>query len=46
VIVEAQQKWGKPVFSSLPVASVIVSLLGGSLIVDCMHEQEINKLVS
>lgn len=46
VIVEAQQKWGMPIFQSLPVASVLVSLFGGSVIVDCMHQHEINKLVS
>jgi len=46
VLVEAQRKYGQPVFDSLPVASVIVSVFGGSLIVDCIHQHEINKLCS
>ena len=44
VIVEVQRKMGRPVFESLPIGSILVSLIGGALIVDCIHQFEINKL--
>jgi ABC-type thiamin/hydroxymethylpyrimidine transport system permease subunit len=44
VIVEVQRNRGTHVFESLPVLSALVSLLGFGLIVDCIHQDEINKL--
>jgi len=45
-IVELQRDYNKVVFDSLPVISVIVTVLGLSIVVDCIHQHEINKLVS
>lgn len=45
-IVEIQRTCRKPVFDQLPVISVIVTVLGLSIVVDCIHQHEINKLVS
>ena len=45
-IVELQRDYNKVVFDSLPVISVIVTVLGLSIVVDCIHQYEINKLVN
>lgn len=44
-IVEIQRRQGKPVFENLPVISVVVSAFALTIIVDCIHQSEINKLV-
>ncbi len=44
-IVEIQRRQGKPVFENLPVISVVVSTFALTIIVDCIHQAEINKLV-
>ena len=44
VIVEIQRQSGRPVFDSLPVVSILVTLFGGSVIVDVIHQYEINTL--
>ena len=44
-IVEIQQKNGKTLFDNLPILSVIVTILGLTVVVDCIHQNEINKLV-
>jgi hypothetical protein len=45
-IVELQRNYNKAVFDALPVISVVVTVLGLSIVVDCIHQHEINKLVS
>ena len=45
-IVELQRNYNKAVLDALPVISVIVTVLGLSIVVDCIHQHEINKLVS
>jgi len=45
-IVEIQRNSNKNVFENLPVISVIVTILGLTIVVDCIHQSEINKLVS
>jgi len=45
-IVELQRNYNAVVFDALPVISVIVTVLGLSIVVDCIHQHEINKLVS
>lgn len=45
-VVEIQRIHDKAVFDALPVISVIVTVLGLSIVVDCIHQHEINKLVS
>ena len=45
-IVEIQKLKNKNIFENLPVISVIVTVLGLSIVVDCIHQNEINKLVS
>jgi len=44
-IVEIQHNQGGIIFDNLPVISVIVSVLGLTIVVDCIHQGEINKLV-
>ena len=44
-IVEIQRNVGKPVFENLPIVSVIVTIFGLTVVVDCIHQNEINKLV-
>lgn len=44
-IVEIQRATNKPIFDSLPVVSSIVTVLGLSIAVDCIHQHEINKIV-
>jgi hypothetical protein len=45
-IVEMQRIYNKPVFDALPVISVVVTILGLSIVVDCIHQHEINKLLN
>jgi len=44
-IVEIQEKMNKRVFEGLPILSCIVTLLGWSIIVDIIHQNEINKVI-
>jgi hypothetical protein len=43
-IVEIQQILKRDVFDKLPLLSVIVTILGFSIVVDCIHQNEINKI--
>lgn len=43
-IVEIQQLMNRDVFDKLPLLSVIVTILGLSIVVDCIHQNEINKI--
>ena len=43
-IVEIQHLLKRDVFDKLPLLSVIVTILGFSIVVDCIHQNEINKL--
>ncbi len=43
-IVEIQRRFEEPVFEELPIVSLIVTLLGLSIVVDCIHQSQINKL--
>ncbi|UCF93025.1 MAG: DUF4234 domain-containing protein [Desulfobacterales bacterium] len=43
-IVEIQHSLNRPVFDKLPLLSVIVTLVGLSIVVDCIHQHEINKI--
>jgi uncharacterized membrane protein YeaQ/YmgE (transglycosylase-associated protein family) len=43
VIVEIQRKYHVAVFDSLPIVSILVAVFGASIIVDIMHQYEINK---
>jgi hypothetical protein len=45
-IVEIQKKFSKAVSDSLPVISCLVTIFGLSIVVDCIHQNEINKIVS
>ncbi len=45
-IVEIQQSMDERVFEILPVISIIVTILGLSIIVDCIHQNELNKIVA
>lgn len=44
-IVEIQRISNKAVFDSLPVVSCLVTIFGLSVVVDCIHQHEINKIV-
>ena len=44
-LVEIQRNRNKTLFDGLPVISVVVTVLGLSIVVDCIHQHEINKLV-
>lgn len=44
-ILEIQQNRNSHLFDSLPLISVLVSIFGSTLIVDCIHQYELNKLV-
>ena len=46
VIVEIQRLKKIHLFDNLPVVSVIATLLGASIVVDCIHQAEINKLLA
>ena len=43
-IVEIQHILKRDVFDKLPLLSVIVTILGFSIVVDCIHQNEINKI--
>jgi hypothetical protein len=43
-IVEIQHLLNRDIFYKLPLLSVIVTILGFSIVVDCIHQNEINKL--
>lgn len=43
VIVEIQRKYHVVVFDSLPIVSILVAVFGASIIVDIIHQYEINK---
>ena len=43
-IVEIQQSMNKVLFDKLPLLSVIVTIIGFSIVVDCIHQDAINKL--
>jgi len=45
VIVEIQKNKNKHLFDNLPVISVIATLFGASIVVDCIHQSEINKML-
>lgn len=45
-IVEIQQNNNKYVFDKLPLISLFATIFGFSIVVDCIHQHEINKLVS
>ncbi|MCF7907934.1 MAG: DUF4234 domain-containing protein [Candidatus Omnitrophica bacterium] len=45
-IVEIQHNKNKVVFDNLPIISVLVTIFGMTVIVDCIHQSEINKIVS
>lgn len=44
-IVEIQQKAGKPENTNLPVLSLVVTIVGLTIVADCVHQNEINMLV-
>jgi hypothetical protein len=44
-IVEIQRNTNKAVFDSLPIISCFVTIFGLSVVVDCIHQHEINKIV-
>lgn len=44
-IMEIQRKVKTPVFDNLSMISLFVTLFGGSIIVDGIHQHEINKLI-
>ncbi len=44
-IVEIQKSKGKDVFESLPVVSIFTTILALSIVTDCVHQHEINKLI-
>jgi len=41
--VEIQKKRGMPPFENLPMISLFVSMVGFSIIVDGIHQHELNK---
>jgi hypothetical protein len=43
VIVEIQRKRSQPPFENLPLISLFASLFGMSVIVDAVHQHELNK---
>ena len=45
-IVEIQNDMNEKVFDTLPIISLIVTILGLSIIVDCIHQNEINKIIA
>jgi hypothetical protein len=45
VIVEVQRKQNRAVFENLPLVSILVSCLGLFIVVDVIHQAEINKLL-
>ena len=45
-ITEIQEELGLHVFEILPLISLVATLFGLSILVDCIHQYEINKIVS
>jgi len=45
-IVQIQRNNDKAIFENLPIISVIVTILGFCIVVDCIHQNEINKLTT
>jgi len=45
-IVEIQNKTGNTVFDALPVLSCLVTVFGLSIVVDCIHQYELNKILN
>ena len=43
-IVEIQHSMNRDLFDKLPLLSVIVTILGLSIVVDCIHQNELNKI--
>jgi hypothetical protein len=43
-IVEIQRLLNREIFDKLPLISVLVTITGFSIIVDCIHQHEINKI--
>jgi hypothetical protein len=43
-IVEIQRLLNREIFDILPLISVLVTITGFSIIVDCIHQHEINKI--
>jgi hypothetical protein len=39
-----KEKMNRDIFDKLPLLSVIVTILGLSIVVDCIHQNEINKI--
>lgn len=44
-IVDIQRMHHRDLFDKLPLISVFATILGFSIVVDCIHQHEINKLV-
>ena len=44
-IVEIQHLLNRDLFDKLPILSVLVTIIGFSIVVDCIHQHELNKLV-
>jgi len=44
-IVEIQRNTDKLIFDSLPAISCVVTILALSIVVDCIHQYEINKIL-
>ncbi len=45
-IVEIQRNFNRAAFDSLPIISCLVTIFGLSIVVDCIHQHEINKIVT
>ena len=45
-IIEIQKNTDKLIFDSLPIISCLTTIFGMSIVVDCIHQHEINKIVS
>jgi len=45
-IMEIQKNADKLIFDSLPIISCLATIFGMSIVVDCIHQHEINKIVS
>ena len=45
-IVEIQQNTNKATFDSLPILSCLTTIFGLSIVVDCIHQHEINKIIN
>ena len=43
-IVEIQHSMNRDLFDKLPLLSVLVTILGLSIVVDCIHQNELNKI--